>query len=264
MGSENGKHLPATKAGNRIKYYLGTAGWNFPKTAEKEFPAEGPVLTRYAHRLNAVEINSSFYRLHRPETYARWASITPPEFRFAVKLPRAITHFSALRDFETLLRFHEGTLALGEKLGVWLVQLPPKLVFEAESVRSFFERVRRLYEGPVVCEPRHPSWFTAAAEPLLHSLRIGRVAAHPAPHPQGEEPAAWQEIAYYRLHGAPHRYVSAYPPEFLSALAERIRSHPTAREVWILFNNTAAGAAVENALQMQRLLWEAGEQNPSA
>ncbi len=263
MGSENGKPFPA-KAGNGIKYYVGTAGWSFSRTTEQEFPAEGPVLTRYAHRLNAVEINSSFYRLHRPETYARWAAITPPGFRFAVKLSRAITHTSALRDLETLLRFHEAVLALGPKLGVWLVQLPPQLIFEVESVRSFFERVRQLYEGPVVCEPRHPSWFTAEAESLLYSLRIGRVAAHPAPRPQGEEPAAWQEIVYYRLHGAPRRYVSTYPLEFLHTLAERVRSQSAALEVWIIFNNTAAGAAVENALQMQCLLSEAGEQNPSA
>lgn len=236
-------------------YYIGTAGWNVPKSLAEEFPGTGHWLERYAQRFNAVEINTSFYRLHKPETYARWASLTPPGFRFSVKIPRQITHFSRLRDLETLRRFHESTLGLGEKSGVWLVQLSPSLVFDRESAFRFFEAIRNLYQGDVVCEPRHPSWFTSSAEFLLASLRIGRVAAHPAPHPQGEEPAAWKEIVYYRLHGAPQKYVSSYEPGFLEHLAGEIRRSSPDVRAWIVFNNTAQGVAWANALEMQRRLF---------
>lgn len=236
-------------------YYIGTAGWNVPKSLAEEFPGTGHWLERYARRLNAVEINSSFYRLHKSETYARWASLTPPEFRFSVKIPRQITHFSGLRDIETLRKFHESTLGLGEKSEVWLVQLPPSLAFDKESAIRFFEAIRNLYQGDVVCEPRHPSWFTSSVESLLDSLHIGRVAAHPAPHPEGERPAAWKEIVYYRLHGAPQRYVSSYAPDFLEHLADEVRRLPPAVRVWIVFNNTAQGAAWANVLEIHRRLF---------
>lgn len=235
-------------------YYIGTAGWNVPKSLAEEFPGTGHWLERYAHRLNAVEINSSFYRLHKPETYARWAALTPPEFRFSVKLPRQITHFSGLRDLETLRRFYESTLGLGEKVGAWLVQLPPSLAFVEGEAAHFFEAIRTIYEGDVVCEPRHLSWFTPAAERLLSSLRIGRAAAHPAPHPQGEKPAAWQELIYYRFHGEPQKYVSSYEPKFLAQLAGVVRSFPPTARVWIVFNNTAQGAAWKNALDLWHLI----------
>jgi len=206
----------------------------------------------------AVEINTSFYRLHSSQTYARWSALTPPQFRFAVKLPRQITHFSALRDRETLHRFHESTLGLGEKLGVWLIQLPPRLEWEEKSVARFFEAVRHLYEGRLVCEPRHPSWFTAAAESLMETWQVARVIAHPAPHPRGEQPLPWSDTVYYRLHGAPQKYISAYSSEFLSRLAREVRSCLGLKQVWVIFNNTARGAALINALEIQRLL-EKGE-----
>lgn len=75
---------------------IGTAGWSIPARHAQAVPAEGSQLQRYATALGGVEINSSFYRPHRPETYARWAASTPASFRFAVKCPRAITHEARL------------------------------------------------------------------------------------------------------------------------------------------------------------------------
>ena len=77
---------------------IGTAGWSIPKQHAAAFPGTGVHIERYARQLHAVEINSSFYRPHKPATYARWAASVPPEFRFAVKLPREITHERRLAD----------------------------------------------------------------------------------------------------------------------------------------------------------------------
>src|SRR3569832_1232375 len=82
---------------------IGTAGWSVTRTAAAAFPASGTHLHRYAQILNGVEINSSFYRSHRPQTYARWAASTPTAFRFAVKLPRTITHEARLHDVRVQL-----------------------------------------------------------------------------------------------------------------------------------------------------------------
>ena len=77
---------------------IGTAGWTVPKAVAEKFPGEGGHLARYAGRFDAVEINSSFYRPHRPATYARWAASVPHGFRFAMKIPREITHTRRLAD----------------------------------------------------------------------------------------------------------------------------------------------------------------------
>jgi len=75
---------------------IGTAAWSLPLRLSERFPGEGQHLQRYARVLNCTEINSSFYRSHRIETYERWAALTPADFRFAVKLPRSVSHEARL------------------------------------------------------------------------------------------------------------------------------------------------------------------------
>src|SRR4051794_14468863 len=108
-------------------FRIGTAGWKVPSLYLDQVRPGGSHLERYARRLNAVEINSSFYRPHRRTTYQRWAQCVPDDFRFSVKVPKAITHEADLTDCGALLdRFVEEVMGLGDKLGVLLVQLPPK------------------------------------------------------------------------------------------------------------------------------------------
>src|SRR4051812_44363505 len=122
---------------------LGTAGWGIPARFADGFPGDGPHLQRYAARFDAAEINSSFHRPHRPATYARWAGSVPDGFRFAVKLPKEITHTKKLVDAEAPLdRFAAEASGLGDRLGPVLVQLPPKLTFAAESADAFFRELR--------------------------------------------------------------------------------------------------------------------------
>ncbi len=109
---------------------VGTAAWSIPKLHAQAFPEEGSHLERYGAVLNAVEINSSFYRPHQRSTYERWAGTVPDAFRFAVKVPKAITHERRLADTDALLdRFLSEVSGLGKRLGPLLVQLPPKLSF---------------------------------------------------------------------------------------------------------------------------------------
>ena len=224
-----------------------------------QFPGDGTHLQRYARVFGCAEINSSFYRPHSFELYARWASLTPRSFRFSVKLPKLITHEGRLRNARLPLeRFLAEIAGLGEKLGVLLVQLPPSLEFDARVARNFFTLLRDRHEGAVVCEPRHPSWFTSIAEKYLVRFQIGRVAADPARMPEAKAPSGWMgadddgagATGYYRLHGSPRIYWSVYSSERIVQWAEELISLPRASDVWCIFDNTAGGGAISNALEL--------------
>jgi uncharacterized protein YecE (DUF72 family) len=234
--------------------YVGCAGWSLPRDAQPHFPAEGTHLVRYAGRLPAVEINSSFYRPHRASTYARWAASVPAGFRFSVKVPRAITHERRLIDAEPLLdAFLDGVAALGPALGCLLVQLPPSLALAPAAADAFFAALRARHAGPAVVEPRHASWFGPEAGALLAARQIGQVAADPARVPAAAAPGGWPGTVYYRLHGSPRVYYSAYDAAYLDALAARLRAAalaPGAAPPWCVFDNTASGAATANALDL--------------
>jgi uncharacterized protein YecE (DUF72 family) len=224
----------------------GTAGWSIPRQAAELFPAADSQLARYASVFSAVEINSSFHRPHRPATYARWAESVPSAFRFAAKMPKAISHERRLRDAaEPLERFLAEVTGLGAKLGPLLLQLPPSLAFEPAVASAFFEALRERHHGDLVCEPRHASWFEAAPDSLLAAYRVARVAADPAPVPAASEPGGWRGLNYFRLHGSPVIYRSSYDGATLDALAARLQQ--LSGPVWCIFDNTTFGAAALNA-----------------
>jgi uncharacterized protein YecE (DUF72 family) len=233
---------------------IGTAGWSVPSRYAAEVPPGGSHLERYAQRLNAVEINSSFYRPHRRKTYERWAAFGPADFRFAVKVPKAMTHEQRLADCGELLdRFVAEVAGLGDKLGVLLVQLPPKLAFERRVADRFFRDLRRRIDVPVACEPRHASWFTPEINDWLAERRVARVAADPAPVAGAGEPGGWNGLAYYRWHGSPRIYYSDYDEAALAALGKRLDAHrKRGVQVWCILDNTALGAALGNALALTR------------
>ncbi|MDQ6685859.1 MAG: DUF72 domain-containing protein, partial [Pseudomonadota bacterium] len=171
---------------------IGTAGWTLSRDAAAAFAGDGSHLQRYARVLGCAEINSSFHRHHRAAVYERWAASTPPGFRFAAKLPRSITHDARLRRVREPLRlFLDEVAGLGDRLAVLLVQLPPSFEFEARPVGTFFRLLRDSFTGAIVCEPRHASWFTPAADRALVALGVGRAAADPARWPEAAKPGGW-------------------------------------------------------------------------
>jgi uncharacterized protein YecE (DUF72 family) len=233
---------------------VGTAGWQIPRGVRDRFPEAGSGLQRYAARFPMVEINATFYRAPRPATLARWAADTPAGFRFAVKAPRSITHDRKLLETDELVdQFLVQISLLGEKLGPVLIQLPPSLAFEAATARTFFAGLRSRFAGEAACEPRHPSWFEPEADGLLREHRVARVAADPARTPQAARPGGWGGFAYWRLHGSPRMYWSAYGPERVTALAEAVED-----PAWVVFDNTASGAAAADALDLQERLGGSG------
>lgn len=234
---------------------VGCAGWSLSKEVAAPFPLDGSHRERYAALFNAVEINSSFYRPHRPQTYARWAASVPPGFRFSVKLPRSISHQKRLVDAdEELQRFAAESGELGDKLACILVQLPPSLAFDAALASAFFARLRLAFPCMLACEARHPSWFGDAATAALAAHGISRVHADPPAGQAGPHTPSAPE-AYLRLHGTPKIYYSSYSDQYLEHVAQTLRAHARAgRSAWCIFDNTASGAAVPNALSLLTLL----------
>jgi uncharacterized protein YecE (DUF72 family) len=233
-----------------VAIFIGTAGWNIPRLHKTRFPDEGTGLQRYAARLNAAEINTSFYRPHAPATYERWAASVPDDFQFSVKIPKIITHERGLtRARDPLHRFLDEITGLGVKLGPLLLQLPPSHAFDPRRVGRFLELLRNRHEGTVVCEPRHQTWTTDTACRLLMKFRIGRVAADPPRAPGLGSPGGWDGVVYYRWHGSPRPYFSSHSPEQLADLATALAQ--TNGDAWCIFDNTGSGSAAANALDLR-------------
>jgi uncharacterized protein YecE (DUF72 family) len=236
--------------GRDISLFVGVAGWSIGARYNEEMPLGASHLERYAKRLNAVEINSSFYRTHRTETYARWAGATPDGFRFSAKIPKTITHELRLETYgDELHAFADQVRGLGPKLAVVLVQLPPKLTFQPSVVGAFLADVAAAIPAAIAVEPRHPSWFAPGVDPWLGEHRVARVAADPAIATSGERPGGWAGLRYYRRHGSPKMYHSDYDQDTLRVLFTSLHDDVAADgATWCIFDNTASGAALGNAL----------------
>ena len=235
------KPTPATRSS-----LVGCAGWSPISGAVGPVQMQGSQLERYASVFDAVEINSSFYRPHRRTTYARWADSVPEHFRFSVKLPRTVTHALRLANADALMaQFEDEIGGLEEKLGCLLVQLPPSLQLDLAVADAFFKKLRARCSRMLACEARHPSWFEPDATALLKAHAVTRVIADPPKGQSGTyEPTT--SSMYLRLHGSPRMYYSSYSDEYLAQLADTLQQ----ASAWTIFDNTASGAALGNALTL--------------
>ncbi|HET6706988.1 DUF72 domain-containing protein [Amycolatopsis sp.] len=264
---------------------IGTSGWRYPPWRGVFYPpglAQRRELEYLSRRMNAVEINGSFYSLQRPERYRAWFDETPADFLFAVKGGRFITHMKQLRGVETALAnfYASGVLALGAKLGPFLWQLPPRLAFDPDRLENFFvllprtttdaaqlaakhdDKVKTPYleagkKTPLrhALEVRHPSFAEPAAKRLLEAHGVALVVADTAGKwPFLEDQTA--DFAYVRLHGDEELYVSGYSDQALRKWAEKIRAWHDGgrRDVHVYFDNDVKVEAPRNAECLADLL----------
>jgi len=236
--------------------FIGTAGWGIPTRYKEDLPQTGSHLERYSRHFPIVEIDTSFHKPHRRETYERWARSVPEHFRFAVKTPKAMTHEHRLADCDALAEmFLPQVEGLGEKLSVLLVQLPPSLPFEPDIAGRFFDMLGKRTKVGLACEPRHPSWFAPAVDAVWLRYDVSRVAADPARIPEAAEAGGAGRWAYFRWHGVPRVYYSDYDPESLDRIGRQVQAAAASgAEVWGIFDNTAAGHALGNALAIDAMV----------
>lgn len=262
---------------------IGISGWRYPPWRGVFYPkglAQKNELHFASRVLRSVEINGSFYSLQRPSSYACWRDDTPDDFLFAVKGGRFITHNKKLRDCAGPLAnfFASGVLALEEKLGPVLWQLPPQLGFDAERLEAFFailprstfaaaELARRhdhrlkhgaylepQYDRPIrhAIEVRHETFLDPAFPRLLRKHGVAMCIADTAGKwPFLEDVTA--DFVYVRLHGEKKLYVSGYGRESLDAWAAKIRRWSTgrrARDVYVYFDNDVKVRAPYDAINL--------------
>lgn len=239
------------------KIYIGTAGWALPPQIRNRFVGEGSNLEKYSRFLNATEINSSFYRDHKPETYRKWAEMVASDFRFSVKLNKFFTHEQRLSETgERLKQTLDGPMELKEKFGTLLIQLPASLKFSRHLADHFFNELRHFYGGEVVLEPRNETWVSSEAANLLTSYSINKVLADPEPCRMPRNLRKQVEfISYFRLHGTPEMYKSSYSPEVIDRIAQQIsKISSSGSTVWCIFDNSTFGHSTENALDLSFML----------
>jgi uncharacterized protein YecE (DUF72 family) len=261
---------------------VGISGWRYAPWRGVFYPRGLPQrleLSYVASHLSSVEINGSFYSLQRPPSYRAWAEQTPPGFVFAVKGGRFITHMKKLVDVATPLAnfFASGVLALGDKLGPVLWQLPPQLPFDAGRVEAFLTQLPHTTTAAAALaaghddrltdeqtwtttdadrplrhamEVRHPSYRDPAFAALLREHGVAAVVADTAGRwPLLEDVTA--DIVYVRLHGDQELYVSGYTDAALDTWAEKIRRwHGDGRDVYVYFDNDVKVRAPVDAIAL--------------
>jgi len=235
--------------------HIGTSGWHYLHWRGPFYPDKLPTsefLSFYARRFHTVEINNSFYRLPLEKTFRQWHDTAPPDFVFAVKASRFITHMKKLTDpHRTLPPFLDRVAVLGEKLGPLLFQLPPHWSFHPERLQAFLAALPPSHKYAL--EFRDPSWLNDQAYDLLSqagaALCIYDFAGRLSPR-QVTAP-----FVYIRLHGPGGPYQGCYDLPTLRDWAQAISAWAhQGKEVFCYFDNDEAGFAVLNALTLQDLL----------
>ena len=235
--------------------HIGTSGCHYKEWKGKFYPAEldsGHMLDFYAQEFDAVEINSSFYRLPEESTVRSWKESTPSDFTFAFKASRYLTHMKRLKDpAEPLENILAKARILGGKLGPLLFQLPPKWRVDVDRLDDFLQLLPA--EVSTAFEFRDPSWFTEDVYSRLREHGAGLCIYDL----EGETSPAevTGDVVYVRLHGPERRYQGRYSRERISGWAGAISSwHKAGREVYCFFDNDQQAYAAENALELRDML----------
>jgi uncharacterized protein YecE (DUF72 family) len=237
---------------------IGCSGWIYAHWRGLFYPEKMPQKQWFAHyaaTFDTVEINNSFYRLPKAETFDKWREQAPPGFAYAVKANRFITQAKKLKDCaEPMERFLAPTRHLGATLGPILYQLPPRFRANPDRLREFIPLLPR--DLIHVFEFREPSWLTEEILALLDEHHVS-FCAHDM---QGLATPRWAAgpIAYVRFHGGVGKYWGRYPDEMLLGWTDWIVAQAKGgRDVWCYFNNDIHGHAIHDALTLRGVVGQA-------
>jgi uncharacterized protein YecE (DUF72 family) len=202
----------------------------------------------------ALEINGSFYTQIKRETYERWRSETPPDFRFALKGHRFVTHYKRLGSVDdSVVLLRDQARGLGDKLAAVVWQLPSTFAVNLPRLDGFLASLRLWPEVRHALELRHRSWFVDEVAERLQRARVAVCMGDAPDFPMWR--AVTTDLVYVRLHGHTRKYASSYSPSHLRRWADDVRRWSAeGRDVHVYLDNDAEGHAVRNAISLQRLL----------
>ena len=235
---------------------IGCSGWNYASWKDPVYEGKPPRLwlSLYARRFDTVEVNNTFYRLPQKSAVARWVEQSPPDFLFAVKASRYLTHIRRLTDLgDGIRRYYERIepLARSPKMGPVLWQLPP--TFRRDDAR-LAAALRALPLGRHCFEFRHASWF---AEPVYELLRAHGAALVIADRPEVKEYQAHvftTDWTYVRFHYGSRGRRGNYSERELEEWAQLFEAWSRDVEILVYFNNDWEAFAVRNAQWLKKRL----------
>lgn len=238
--------------------WIGTSGFSYTDWKEVFYPrglSQKKWLSYYSQHYNTVEINATFYRYFARTVFARWSDETPEEFRFTLKGPRDITHVKRLEDIhEELTCFLDSIQDLKPKIALLLWQFPPSFKYDSkEKLVQFIERLP--VEVKHVFEFRHDSWFNEDVYSLLNKHDAGFVINDSSRFPMIE--IITGDFVYMRFHGPKQLYASLYTIEALQLWTEKIQGWLKQYDVYIYFNNDYGGRALQNSMELRKLIADA-------
>jgi uncharacterized protein YecE (DUF72 family) len=236
--------------------YIGTSGWVYAGWREHLY-ADTPArqwLAVASRAFDALEVNGSFYTQIKPETYRRWYDETPPQFRFALKGHRFVTHYKRLRDcHDSIVRLRDQVQPLRDKLAAVVWQLPSNFQCSHARLEDFIRALAAWRSVRHAIEFRHRSWFVPAVASALRAQNIAVCMGDAPDFPMWREVTS--DLVYVRLHGHTRKYASSYSARSLQGWAADVhRWLADGRDVHVYFNNDALGHAVRNALRFQELV----------
>lgn len=253
MQAPKADHRMGTRMDERV--YIGTSGWNYDAWRDPFYQgtARKHWLGFCAERFSAIEVNATFYRLQRRETFERWRDETPADFRFAVKANRYLTHNKKLSDPLPAIRTErEHAEGLGDKLAAVVWQLPGNFHSNLERLERFADALHAWDQPRHTIEFRHTSWFADAVAECLQRHGIAVCQSDAADWPLWE--SVTTDMVYVRLHGHTQTYASDYSDEELRGWAGKInRWREEERDVHLYFDNDAMCHAPFNALRLIEL-----------
>jgi uncharacterized protein YecE (DUF72 family) len=237
------------------QWHIGCSGFHYKHWKGTFYPeklAQTKWFSFYCAHFNTLELNVTFYRFPRLPVLLEWYDKSPPDFRFAVKAPRAITHFKKFNGTEQMLSSFYATVKEGlkEKCGCYLFQLPPNYHYDEIKLQRILDSLDLTV--PNVLEFRHESWWNEA---VFTALKAHEVSFCGMSHPDlPQDVVANTPLLYYRFHGQEQLYASKYSQEDLESFAKSLKENEEVRDAFIFFNNDINTSAVYNAKELQDLL----------
>jgi len=237
-----------------VNWHIGCSGFHYRDWRGPFYPENLPQrkwFDFYCKHFSTIELNVTFYRFPRLPFLEAWYWACPPDFRFAVKAPRAITHYKKFNDCTAMLASFYDTLnnGLQEKLGPVLFQLPPIYIYDESRFERIINNLNPAFHN--VLEPRHVSWWQPHiyAKLAMHNISFCGMS-HPA---LPDEVVQNTGQVYYRFHGVPDLYRSRYEIDFLKKTVDTINADVNVKEAWCYFNNDYDAVGVLNAKEMIEL-----------
>ena len=236
-------------------WYIGCSGFHYKDWKGPFYPADLPQrkwFDFYCEHFKTLELNVTFYRFPQLLFLQNWYQKSPPEFRFSVKAPRAITHYKKFNDCADLISSFYDTInnGLQEKLGPVLFQLPPSFSYDEERLDRIINNLNPHFKN--IVEFRHVSWWR---QDVYDRLAEHKIAFCGMSHPLlPDDVITNTSEVYYRFHGVPTLYRSRYSPEFLQKVVDSIKPNSVVKETWCYFNNDYDAIGVINAKEMMGMV----------